>query len=70
MSQTPLAPTCLSASHEDDRSAFVRAFSINYLLNLLVRMVPQQTRPTTISRHPAPVRLRVQSNVEPNGGKS
>lgn len=36
-------------------------------------MVPQATRPATITRHTAPVRLRlnaVQGNVEPNGGKS
>lgn len=36
-------------------------------------MVPQATRPATITRHTAPVRLRlnaVQSNIEPNGGKT
>lgn len=42
-------------------------------LNLpnLVRMVPQQTRPATITRHTAPVRLRLNAvQTEPNGGKS
>lgn len=36
----------------------------------LVRMVPQQTRPATITRHTAPVRLRLNAvQTEPNGGK-
>lgn len=32
-------------------------------------MVPQQTRPATITRHTAPVRLRLNTvQTEPNGG--